>query len=117
VPCSPLKINRRFGGTCLHHESQRISHTRNYQSLSSASSWFLTWFILRPWRWRRHVPQKRGLIVNGLHGVISQKMCLHNHCCKNLKSWRFWWNAHIFVLRWNLSERSRPWYWFKSRQT
>jgi hypothetical protein len=34
---------------------------------------FLLWLILRPWRWRQHVPMKRLLIVNGLHGVISQK--------------------------------------------
>jgi hypothetical protein len=25
-------------------------------------------------RWRRHVPPKRRLTLNGLHGVISQKM-------------------------------------------
>jgi hypothetical protein len=26
------------------------------------------------WRWRRHVPPKRWLTFNGLHGVISQKI-------------------------------------------
>jgi hypothetical protein len=30
--------------------------------------------ILRPWRWRRHVPQKRRLSSSRLHGVISQKI-------------------------------------------
>jgi hypothetical protein len=35
------------------------------------SRWFLAW--LRPWRWRRHIPPKRRLTSNGLHGVISQK--------------------------------------------
>jgi hypothetical protein len=34
---------------------------------------FLAWLILRPWRWRRHVPLKSWLIFNGLHGVISPK--------------------------------------------
>jgi hypothetical protein len=29
--------------------------------------------IQRSWRWRRHVPSKRLLIFNGLHGVVSQK--------------------------------------------
>jgi hypothetical protein len=38
------------------------------------SRWFLAWFILRPWRRRRHVPPKRRLTFNGLHGVISQKI-------------------------------------------
>jgi hypothetical protein len=33
------------------------------------------WFLW-PWRWRRYVPPKRRLTLNGLHGVISQKMIL-----------------------------------------
>jgi hypothetical protein len=32
------------------------------------------WTILRPWRWRRYFPPKRRVQLNGLHGVISQKM-------------------------------------------
>jgi hypothetical protein len=32
--------------------------------------------FLRPWRWWRYVPPKRRLKLNGLHGVISQKMIL-----------------------------------------
>jgi hypothetical protein len=31
---------------------------------------------LRPWRWRRYFPPKRWLTLNGLHGVIFQKMIL-----------------------------------------
>jgi hypothetical protein len=34
------------------------------------------WTILRTWRWRRYVPPKRRVQLNGLHGVISQKMIL-----------------------------------------
>jgi hypothetical protein len=37
------------------------------------SRWFLAWLIFRSWRRRRHVPPKRRLTFNGLHGVISQK--------------------------------------------
>jgi hypothetical protein len=40
------------------------------------SRWFLAQLIFRPWRWRRYVPPKRRLTLNGLHGVISQKMVL-----------------------------------------
>jgi hypothetical protein len=30
MPCSPLKVNRRFGGTCrLHLQARRISKVRN----------------------------------------------------------------------------------------
>jgi hypothetical protein len=32
--------------------------------------------FLRPWIWRRYVPPKRRLKLNGLHGVISQKIIL-----------------------------------------
>jgi hypothetical protein len=69
TPCSPLKVNWRFEGTC--------------PPLSSASStavvvtcWCLAWLILwlRRWRWR--FPPKRRLTFNGLHGVIPQKIRL-----------------------------------------
>jgi hypothetical protein len=52
MPCNPLKVK----------QNHIISH------------WFLSWFILRPWRWRRYVPPKRRLTFNRLHGVISQKV-------------------------------------------
>jgi hypothetical protein len=33
-------------------------------------------FFLRPWSWRRYIPHKRRLTLNGLHGIISQKFIL-----------------------------------------
>jgi hypothetical protein len=39
--------------------------------LLPASRWFLVRLILRPWRWG-HVPPKRRLTFNGLHGIISE---------------------------------------------
>jgi hypothetical protein len=41
--------------------------------LPAAFTLFFPWLILRLWRWRRHVPPKRRLTFNGLHGVISRK--------------------------------------------
>jgi hypothetical protein len=61
TPCSALKVNWPFGGTCR---------------LDLLPRWFLPRFILLPWRWRRHVPLKRRVTCNGLHGVISQKIVL-----------------------------------------
>jgi hypothetical protein len=59
-PCSPLKLNRRFGGIYrLRLQGRRISRARNQ----------------RRSRWR-YVPPKRLFTFNGLHGVISQKMLL-----------------------------------------
>jgi hypothetical protein len=37
---------------------------------------FLLTLFFRPWRWWRYVPPKYRLTLNGLHGVISQKMVL-----------------------------------------
>jgi hypothetical protein len=56
TPCSPFSINRRFGGTC---RLQGACH-----------------LLFRSWTWRRYVPPKRRLTLNGLQGVISQKMVL-----------------------------------------
>jgi hypothetical protein len=52
------------------------------------SGWFLACLIFRPWKWRRYIPPKRRLTLNGLHGVISpEENALHNHRCENLKSY------------------------------
>jgi hypothetical protein len=59
TPCSPLKVNRCFGGTYrLHLQDRRIRRARNQ------------------WQAERYVPPKRRLTCNGLHGVISQKIVL-----------------------------------------
>jgi hypothetical protein len=42
--------------------------------LLPTSRGFISWLILLPWRWRRHVPIKRRLIFNRLHGVVSKKI-------------------------------------------
>jgi hypothetical protein len=55
TPCSPLKVNRRFGGTYHPHlQSRRISRAENQ----------------RESRWQA------DLTFNGLHGVISQMIVL-----------------------------------------
>jgi hypothetical protein len=107
--CSPLKDNRCFGGIYnLHLHGRRSKHETSVKAghiQSSAyhllSGWFLAWFILLSWKWRRHVPPKRGLIFKGLHGDISQKIELFvttavrtsNHTFNNIfpsksRSWK-----------------------------
>jgi hypothetical protein len=85
TPCSPLKVNRRFGGTCrLHLQSRKISRARhqrgsrrqNRRCLLPAYLLVLADFFLRPWKWRRYATPKRRLQLSRLHGVISQKMVL-----------------------------------------
>jgi hypothetical protein len=60
-------------GHCVGYAGARNGVKYIYNCLLPASLWFLTWLILRSWSWRWHVPPKRRLTFNGLHGVISQK--------------------------------------------
>jgi hypothetical protein len=53
IPRSSLKCNRRIPFPC-----------------HLLSRWFLARIILRPWRWRRHIPPKSRLALNGIHDVI-----------------------------------------------
>jgi hypothetical protein len=63
--CSPVSVNRRFGGTYrLHFRVEEISSPRNQVEELISSGW----------RWRLYVPPKPLLTFNGLHAVISQKM-------------------------------------------
>jgi hypothetical protein len=84
TPCSLLKVNPCFGGTChLHPQGQNISKERNQNKASSKPT---TCFmhIPRCCRWKWHVPQKRQLTFSRLHSVISQDRTLHSHRCENL---------------------------------
>jgi hypothetical protein len=73
TPCIMLKGNRQFKGTCrLHFQGWRISQARN-QQLLPASWWFLAWLIILPWSRKWHVPPRRRLAFNGLHGVVPQE--------------------------------------------
>jgi hypothetical protein len=68
TPCSPLNINRRFGGTyCLQPLLATCFHAG-----------FLLSLFFSAWRWRRYVPPKLRLTLNGLHGVIFQKLVFFN---------------------------------------
>jgi hypothetical protein len=49
TPCTPLKVNRRFEGTCrLHLQGRKVSHARNQREaelyLPHASRWLLVLF-------------------------------------------------------------------------
>jgi hypothetical protein len=60
--CSPSKINRRFGGTYRRWQIKLC--------LPPAFT-LVPCPALRHWTWRRYVPPKRQLTLNGPHGVIS----------------------------------------------
>jgi hypothetical protein len=77
ISCNLVRVNQLFGEICcLHLQGRRISRARN-QGESRASD-FLLWLFFDPEKWRRHVPPKRLLNFNGLHGIISQKVEFFN---------------------------------------
>jgi hypothetical protein len=68
TPCGPLSVNRCFGGTYrLHLQGRKNKFSKKPAWMQVASL---------PWWWRWYVPSKRRLALNGLHGVISQKIVL-----------------------------------------
>jgi hypothetical protein len=67
----------------MNFTSAEVENMWSYTSkffIPPASCWFVSRLILRPRRWRRHVPPKCPLIFNGLRAVISQKIELFNKC-------------------------------------
>jgi hypothetical protein len=55
-------------------ESQPTFRSNISPLLLPDSPWFFAWLILRPSKWRRHIPPKRQLTSNGLQGVYA-KFC------------------------------------------
>jgi hypothetical protein len=71
TPCSPLSVNRRFGGTYrLHLQVRKISQqeisVKAGGKQSIQAGFLLVYFSTL----------KRRLTLNGLHGIMSQKMVL-----------------------------------------
>jgi hypothetical protein len=71
APCSPLKVNRRFRGTCYLHlllQGRKISEARNQNEIGSMRSWFVGFQRTIGW----YIPEARSL---------------HSHLCDNLESY------------------------------
>jgi hypothetical protein len=81
TPCSPLKINRRVGGTCrLHLHGRTKSQARN----------------------QRQAGSKRRLTLNGLHSVLSQTTELfweHREGPKNIYTLLYRLSTNIFKVQ------------------
>jgi hypothetical protein len=79
TPCSPLEVDWNFGGLCRFN--------------LSAWSWYLAWFTLVSFRWRRYISPNQQLTINVIHGVISQKLELLIICedfCGKHGEFRLW---------------------------
>jgi hypothetical protein len=80
TPCGPLSVNRCFEGTYRLHLQDRknkLSKKPAWKQVASFHAGYFLSLFFRPWIWRRYVPPNRRLTLNGLHGVISQKMVLY----------------------------------------
>jgi hypothetical protein len=61
TPCRPLEVNWCFGVIFyLLHQQLPVS------------CWVFALLILRPWKWRQHIPRKHQFIFNWLHGILLQ---------------------------------------------
>jgi hypothetical protein len=61
--CSPLKVNRHFGGTYRLHLQVQIHRARYQCEYRVLATWFHAGILLRliwPWRWRRMFLQNVG---------------------------------------------------------
>jgi hypothetical protein len=68
-PCSPLRVNRRFGGIYRLHLQDRKNKQHETKLSACFDAAFLISLFFQP---RRYIPPKRRQTLNGLYGVISQ---------------------------------------------
>jgi hypothetical protein len=81
TPCSPLKVNRRFGGTCrLRCQSRRISKARNQRETGVKQNVLVSYSLIH--EWEATYTSETSVDFNGLYGVISLKdRTLHVYLC------------------------------------
>jgi hypothetical protein len=107
MPCSPLKVNRHFGGTChLHFQSQRIcqakkKHGSRWQSehMALLATCFHVCFLLSLF----FDPEDGNdmFLLNFVwlsmdYMVLHpEDRTLHNHWCENFKSYKGYLNSNL----------------------
>jgi hypothetical protein len=70
MSCGPLKVDRRFGGTCcLHLQGRIISQARHHREAGNLLLSCLAYSSTL----KRYVPPNHPLTFNGPHDVISHK--------------------------------------------
>jgi hypothetical protein len=80
TPCSALKVNRRFGGTCrLHFQGRRIGRVRNQRGSKWQAS-TLKMGLICP-------TETSADFQRTTRRYIPGDNTLHNHRCESLKSY------------------------------
>jgi hypothetical protein len=92
TPCSPLKVNGRFGETsCLHLQGRRISRIINQRERRCRAELFFLRGLFFESEYRDDMfLRKHRSTFTGLHGVISQKTDLLNWDLISLLQLRTW---------------------------
>jgi hypothetical protein len=93
MACSPLKVNRRFGGKCLLHLNiWGKSHATNHHEagknlfLLPASCWIFVWLLFNP-EYVGEVSFETLVDFQRIICIISPKIrALPNHLCENMNS-------------------------------
>jgi hypothetical protein len=87
MPCSPLKVNRNFGGTYRHYlQGLKISQARKQLEVGSKQSFMLVSCSAYSSTLKMNVPPKRRLTFQRtIQRYILKVKTLHNHHCDNLK--------------------------------
>jgi hypothetical protein len=90
MPCSPLKVNRRFRGTfCLHLQDQRKSQARSQHEVGSKQSCMLVSYLAYSSTVKTEATCSSETSVDFQRTIwryIVEDRTLHNHCCENFKS-------------------------------
>jgi hypothetical protein len=89
MPCSPLKINWRFGRTChLHLQGRRISEARNQREESSKLVSCLAYSSTLKLE-TTCSPETSVDFQRTTRHFIPEDKTLHNYRCENLRSYLF----------------------------
>jgi hypothetical protein len=89
TPCSPLKVNRRFGGTYrLHLQGRKLSQPRNQLCLPHDFTLFSCSFYSSALKMEAMCSSETSVgFQQTTRRYIPEDNILHNHRCENLKSY------------------------------
>jgi hypothetical protein len=89
--CSPLKVNRRFEGTCrLHLEGQRINQARKHSEEGTKQSFTVLYFLAYSSTLKMESIRSSETLVDfqrNTRSYIPEGRNLHSPRCENLKSY------------------------------
>jgi hypothetical protein len=100
TPCSPLSVNRRFGGTYRLHLQGLKNKLSNHSACHLLSRWFLAEVIFSTLKMEAICSSETSVDTQlTTRRYFPEDGTLHNHRCENLKS--YWKEQHLRDLSMN----------------